>query len=105
MNRTVDHHKFLIEFLSKPKKAAAYLNSAAEEGDLKYLLKALRNVVEAQGGFTKLSRKVHMSRPSLYKALSERGNPEVSTLEAILNVYGIRIGFYSEEERHHRRAA
>ena len=81
------------------------LNSVAEEGDLKYLLKALRNVVEAQGGFTKLARKVRMSRPSLYKTLSEQGNPEVSTLETILKAYGIRIGFFAEEDRHHRRAA
>jgi probable addiction module antidote protein len=100
MNRTVDHHDFLMGFLANPKKAAAYLNSAAEEGDFQYLLKALRNVVEAQGGFTQLARKARMSRTSLYKALSEQGNPEVSTLEAILKVYGIRIGFFPEKHEY-----
>ena len=61
--------------------------------------------MEAQGGFTKLARKVRMSRTSLYKALSENGNPEVNTLEAILKVYGIRISFVTAETRPHKRAA
>jgi len=34
-----------------------------------------------------------LSRTTLYKTLSENGNPEWATLEAILAVYGIRIGF------------
>ena len=105
MGRTVDHHEFLMEFLADPKKASAYLNTAVEDGELRYLLKALRNVVEAQGGFTRLAKKVRMSRTSLYKALSENGNPEVNTLEAILKVYGIRISFVTAERRPHKRAA
>ena len=105
MRRTVDHHDYLMKVLAKPVEATAYLNLAAEDGDVHYLLKALRNVVEAQGGFTKLARKDRMSRPSLYKALSEHGNPEISTLETILKVYGIRIGFFPEEKHEHRRAA
>ena len=105
MKRTVSHHKFLMEFLADPAKAAAYLNAEAEEGDMRYLLKALRNVVEAQGGFTKLARKVRMSRTSLYKALSENGNPEISTMETILKVFGIRISFSSQRPHHHHKAA
>lgn len=105
MNKTVSHHKFLMKFLSNKEKAVAYLNSVAEEGDIQYLLKALRNVVEAQGGFTNLARKTRMSRPSLYKAISEHGNPEISTLETILKVFGIRIGFFPEQKRNHQKAA
>ena len=105
MKRTINHHEFLMKFLANPKKAAAYLNSAAEEGDLRYLLKALRNVVDAHGGFSKLARKIRMSRTSLYKALSEDGNPEISTLETVLKIYGIRIGFFSEVKHIHRKAA
>lgn len=105
MNRTLSHREFLLKFLSNPRKAAEYLNSVAEDGDIQYLLKALRNVVDANGGFSKLSQKIHMSRTSLYNALSENGNPEIATLEAVLKVYGIRIGFFPGVKNHKQKAA
>jgi len=95
MIRTVAYHDYLVKHLADPAEAAAYLNAAAEERDLKYLLKALRNVVEAQGGVGALARKTKLSRTTLYKTLSATGNPEVATLDAILAVYGIRIGFFT----------
>lgn len=94
MNRTVSHHDYLMKHLTAPAEAAAYLNSIAEDGDIKFLLKAIRNVVEAQGGVGVLAKKTKRSRTSLYKTLSSTGNPEVGTLDAILAVYGIRIGFF-----------
>lgn len=94
MNRTVSHHDFLVKHLADPEEAAAYLNAVAEDGELKALLRAIRNVVEAQGGVGALAKKTKLSRTTLYKTLSERGNPEIGTLEAILDVYGLRIGFF-----------
>ena len=105
MNRTVSHHDWLIKSLKNPVEATAYLNAVAEDGDLKFLLKAIRNVVLAQGGIGKLAKKTKLSRTTLYTTLSAEGNPEVATLEAILKVYGIRIGFFPEEKHHYRRAA
>lgn len=94
MNRTVSHHQYLIKHLADPVGAAAYLNAVAQDGDIKLLLKALRNVAEAQGGVGDLAKKTKLSRTTLYKTLSPSGNPEVGTLESILAVYGIRIGFF-----------
>ena len=94
MNKTTRYHDHLLESLKKPAEASAYLNSVAEDGDIGFLLKALRNVVEAQGGVGRLAKKTHLSRPALYRTLSSTGNPEVQTLKAILAVYGIRIGFF-----------
>lgn len=94
MNRTVSHHDYLMKHLSGSTEAAAYLNAVAEDGDIKFLLKSLRNVVEAQGGIGVLAKKTKLSRTTLYKTLSSIGNPEVGTLDAILAVYGIRIGFF-----------
>lgn len=104
MKGTSRHHDFLIKYLANPIQAAAYLTSVAEDGDVKFLLKALRNVVEAQGGIAKLAQKTKLSRTTLYKTLSTEGNPEIKTLSIILRVYGIRIGFL-REELHRRRAA
>ncbi|MBI3552299.1 MAG: transcriptional regulator [Elusimicrobia bacterium] len=94
MITTVSHHEWMMEGLADPVEAAAYLNACAEDRDLKFLLKALRDVVEAQGGIGVLAKKTKLSRTTLYKTLSLNGNPEVGTLDAILAVYGIRIGFF-----------
>lgn len=97
MIRTVPYRKTLLKFLARREEAAAYLNAALEDDDMQYLLKALRNVVAANGGMSRLAKAAKMSRTSLYKTLSPSGNPEVTTLEAILAVYGIRLGFFAVE--------
>lgn len=97
---TRPYHDWLIKSLRDPVEAAAYLNAAAEDGELRFLLKAVRNVVEAQGGIGELAKKTKLSRTTLYKTLSPAGNPEVRTLEAVLAVYGIRIGFFPEVDHH-----
>lgn len=94
MIRTIPYRTFLLKRLTKPEEASAYLNAVAEDGDLQFLLTALRNVVKAQGGVGALAKKTRLSRTSLYKTLSAKGNPEIGTLDAILGVYGIRIGFF-----------
>lgn len=99
MKRTVRYHDYLIKSLANPVEAAAYLSAVAEEGEIKSLLKALRNVVESQGGIGRLAKKTKLGRTTLYKTLSSNGNPEVNTLNIILRAYGIRISF-STEERH-----
>jgi hypothetical protein len=53
-----------------------------------------------------LAKKTKMSRTTLYRTLSPVGNPEVSTLDGILSVYGIRIGFFPvglKGTGHHRQ--
>ncbi len=107
MITTVSHHEWLIKRLADPVEATAYLNACAEDNDIKFLLKALRNVVEAQGGVGALAKKTKLSRTTLYKTLSTAGNPAVGTLDAILAVYGIRIGFFAiaPARSGHRQAA
>lgn len=92
---TVSHQEFLATHLATPKHAADYLNAIAAEGDLALLLKALRKVVEAQGGVGALARKTGLGRTSLYKTLSASGNPEIATLDKILKVFGLRVAFAS----------
>lgn len=108
MKRSVPHHDYLMKHLTDPKEAAAYLNAVAEDGDIRSILKALRNVVEAQGGVGELAKKTKLSRTTLYRTLSSTGNPEVGTLDTILSGYGIRIGFFPVLHAgagHHRQSA
>ncbi len=82
---------YLIKSLENPEEAAEYLTTAFEEGDPKYFLKALRNVVDADGGMAKLSEKAKLNRESLYRTLSEKGNPRLESLHAVLKALGFNL--------------
>ncbi len=88
----------LIRSLRQPRQAAAYLNAALEEGDPELFLLALRNVAEAQGGIGILAEKSNLNRESLYRMLSERGNPEFRSLDALLHALGFRLTIKIQEE-------
>ena len=85
------YHDSLIEALQNPEEAAEYLNAALEEGDTEMLLVALRNVAEAHGGMSKVSRETELNRANLYKMLSKNGNPEIKTLDQVLHIFGLRV--------------
>jgi probable addiction module antidote protein len=79
------------DYLQSPEEVAEYLNAAIEDGHPAVLLKALRNVADSTGGMSHLSRLTGLTRESLYKALSEDGNPRLSSLEAILRAMGLQL--------------
>jgi probable addiction module antidote protein len=74
-------------------EAAAYLNAAleeeAEDAEELFLL-ALRNVAKARG-IAKLAEEAALNRESLYRALSAKGNPRLSTIGAVLDALGLRL--------------
>lgn len=81
----------LIKRLGDPKEAAAYLDAALEAGDRAAFLLAIRNVIEALGGMTKIARQTGLNRENLYRVLSEQGNPELNSLEKLLKALGLRL--------------
>lgn len=91
MAKSIDYHDYLIESLKEPSEAAGYLNAALDDGDIEGFLEALRNVVEAYGGMTKLSEKSDKSRNSLYKTISTRGNPYLRNTNEILHALGFHL--------------
>lgn len=105
MKRFKDYHKELLQELKNPKEAVAYLNAALEVADKAAFLMALRNVVEAQGGIGKISRSIKQHRVSLYKMLSEKGNPELESLMMVLKVTGMRFQITTASSSSMRRAA
>jgi len=54
-------------------------------------LLALRDVAEAYGGLGLVAAQAGISRESLYRALSPKGNPTLKTLIAVLNTVGLRL--------------
>ena len=89
---TIKHNDWLFEQLKDAEFAAEYLNAASEDDDPKTYLKALRKVVEARGGMASVAQKTDLSRETLYRTLSSRGNPTIRTLSAVLKATGLKFG-------------
>jgi len=89
----ISHDKAIVEELrADPEFAAEYLKAALEEMDEpKVLLMALRHVAEARGGIAKIAKVAGVERESLYRALSPRGNPRLSTLFAVAKAVGMKL--------------
>jgi len=92
MSASVKHDDWLLEQLKDAEFAAEYLNAASEDDDPKTYLTALRKVVEACGGMASIAEKSHLSRETLYRTLSTRGNPTIKTLTAVLKATGLKFG-------------
>jgi len=92
MAKSKSYQQELMAALRDPEEAAEYLNAALEDGDRDVFLLALRNVAEARlGGMSKLAAATGLNRESLYRMLSDKGNPELSSLSKLLQVLGLKL--------------
>jgi probable addiction module antidote protein len=98
MTRSKNYQDSLLESLADANEAAAYLNAALEDGDNEVFLLALRNVADARvGGMSKLAEETGLNRESLYRMLSENGNPELNSLSRLLQALGLKLAVETDE--------
>jgi probable addiction module antidote protein len=90
---TANYDDFLDEQLKDKDLAIAYLNEClTNESDLTLFLVALRRVVQAQGiKMTHIAKDSGLSREKLYTMLSDKGNPEMKNIKAILDSLGYKL--------------
>ncbi|NMG76687.1 DNA-binding protein [Aromatoleum diolicum] len=101
--------EFRFDQVVRDRRAVDRNEGLAESGDesLDYPndraggLLALRTVAEAYGGLGTVAAEAGISRESLYRALSPKGNPTLKTLLAVLKTVGLRL---SVEPENHARA-
>ncbi|MBI5121185.1 MAG: putative addiction module antidote protein [Rhodospirillales bacterium] len=98
----VSHHeREVAELRADRELAAAYLKEALESlnnpEDRAAGLLALRTVAEAHGGLGAVAAEAGVSRESLYRSLSAKGNPNLKTLLAVLKVLGMRLSVANAE--------
>ena len=89
---TIDYKELLFEDLKDPDYAAGYLTAALEEGQDVFLL-AVRDVAQALGGMTELSKATELNRENLYDMFSKDGNPRLSSLLPIIEKLGFEVKF------------
>ena len=93
--RNVSYQDYLIESLKDPVEAAAYVEAALELEDPAALLLALRQVAKAHG-MADVARRADVGEKTLFRALSENGNPTVATLHKVLHAVGLRLSVTPE---------
>jgi probable addiction module antidote protein len=82
----------VAEQLRTPEEMAAYLDAWLEEApeDVAGITRALGDVARAKG-MSQVARDAGLSRESLYKALSETGNPSFATVLKVARALGVRF--------------
>jgi probable addiction module antidote protein len=99
---SISHDEAVIrELRDNPAFAVEYLKAALDEADEpEVLLVALRRIAEARGGVAKVAKAAGLERESLYRALSARGNPRLSTLVAVTRAVGLRLTVENAQAKH-----
>ncbi len=80
----------IADYLDSKEMIAEYLNTVLEEGDGSDLVVAIGHVAKAIG-MTQIAEETGMSRPSLYKALSDGAKPQFATILKVLKAVGGQI--------------
>ena len=82
----------VAEQLRTPEEMAAYLDAWLEEApdDAAGIARALGDIARAKG-MSQVARDAGLSRESLYKALSENGNPSFATVLKVARALGVKL--------------
>ena len=87
----MEHSNFdIADYLVSKEMSAEYLNAVMEEGNDAENVTAIGHSAKAIG-MTKIAEETEMSRPSLYKDLSEGAKPQFSTIMKVLKAVGGQI--------------
>lgn len=76
---------------SDPALALEVINSILEDGDQAELLTVLRHMAQAFGGVQAVAEQARLNLTQIYRTLSPKGNPALSSLSAILKAMGLRL--------------
>lgn len=78
--------------LRTPEEMAAYLDAWLLDApdDISGIARALGDIARAKG-MAQVAKEAGLSRESLYKALSENGNPSFSTILKVTKALGVQL--------------
>ena len=80
----------IADYLDDDEMIKEYLDTILEEGDSGEIVVALGHVAKAIG-MSKIAEQTGLSRPSLYKALSENAKPQFDTILKVLRAVGSNL--------------
>ncbi len=77
----------IADYLDDNEMMVEYLNTVLEEGNSSDIIVAIGHLAKAIG-MSKIAKETGLSRPSLYKALSEESKPQFDTILKVLRAVG-----------------
>lgn len=80
----------IADSLDTPERIALSIEAVLEDGDPALIAAAIGDVARAKG-LSQVAQKAGLSREAMYRALSEDGNPRLTTLMAVLKALGLRL--------------
>ena len=80
----------ISDYLDNNEMIAEYLNAALAEGDDAEVIAAIGHIAKSIG-MSKIAQETGLSRPSVYKALSEGSKPQFDTIMKVLRAIGGQI--------------
>jgi probable addiction module antidote protein len=78
------------EYLETEEQAAAYLEDIFKSGDPDLIVAAIGDVARARG-MSKVADDANLGRESLYKSLSQGGNPSFATVLKVMDILGYKM--------------
>ena len=92
MMKSKPHDEAMAEmYRDDPALALGVINDILADGDQAELLIVLRQMAQAFGGVQAVAEQAHLNPTQLYRTLSPKGNPALSSLSAILKAMGLRL--------------
>jgi probable addiction module antidote protein len=80
----------IADYLDSNEMITEYLNAVLADGNDSDIIVAIGNIAKAIG-MTKIANETGLSRPSLYKALSDGSKPQFDTIMKVLRAIGGQI--------------
>ena len=80
----------MADHIKTKEDVIAYLEAALEENDTALLLSVLGDIARSKG-MAQVAKDLNLARESLYRSLSEDGNPSFSTVAKVLDNLGFQL--------------
>jgi probable addiction module antidote protein len=90
MARVETHAHDAADHIATAEDAIFHLEAAFEDGDPRVIAEMLGAVARSRG-MSEVAAAAGLSRESLYRALSAKGNPTLSTTLRVLKALGLRL--------------
>lgn len=78
------------DYISTAEDVIANLEAAFEDGDPAVIQATLGDIARSKG-MTAVAQKAGVTREALYKALSPKGDPRLSTLLGVMRALGLQL--------------
>ena len=86
----------MADHIKTAEDAAVYLQAAIEEDDTELFLAVLGDIARSEG-MNGLAKRLGVSRESLYRSLSQNGNPSFATVMKVFHILGFQISIRQKQ--------